>query len=390
MPDGRVFHTGRATVKSVVGYDLTRLIVGSEGTLAIITQLTLRLLPKPETKATVSAFFHDLDQAAQAVQAVLLSGMVPTALEFIDRTSLWAVDQHIGLGLPSGVEAMVLVDVDGAPEVVRGQAGRLAELLEKTGGHEVQTALDPAQAAVLWQARRAMGPAVFNLAPSKYNEDVAVPLGRLAEVIAAIQEIGHRRGLPIPTFGHAGDGNLHVNVMFDAKQPDQLEAANQAVTDIFAKVLQVGGTLSGEHGVGTSKLGFVGAEIDPVALELMYGVKRLFDPAGILNPHKAIPSRTCWREPEIPPAGVLQGGSPPHLRKIIVIARSRLLAATRQSRPARDALVLVRLSAKHLTAIAVMAQRGGLGVGNEKGGSPAAPWRSSASSSPARTPLSEE
>jgi glycolate oxidase subunit GlcD len=289
LPDGRVFSTGGATIKSVVGYDLTRLIVGSEGTLAVITGLTLRLLPKPEAKATVSAFFNSLDQAAQAVQAVLLSGIIPTALEFIDGLSLRAVESYAGLGLPSGVQAMLLIDVDGAPEVVSGQAGRLAGLLADSGGEAVKTALDPAEAAGLWRARRAMGPAVFNLAPNKLNEDVAVPLGRLAETIRAIHAIGERRGLAIPTFGHAGDGNLHVNVMYDASQPGQEEAAHQAVTDVFAKVLQVGGTLSGEHGVGTAKLGYVGAEIDPVALELMHGLKRLFDPAGILNPHKAIP-----------------------------------------------------------------------------------------------------
>lgn len=289
LPDGRVFRTGKATMKSVVGYDLTRLIVGSEGTLAIITELTLRLLPKPEAKATVSALFGELEQGAEAVQAVLRSGILPTALEFIDRTSLLAVDAYIGLGLPKGTEAMVLIDVDGAPEVVPGQAERLARVLTESGGQEVKVALDPSQAAELWRARRAMGPAVFHLAPSKFNEDVAVPLGRLAEVLRAIEEIGRHRGLPIPTFGHAGDGNLHVNVMYDAKQPDQLKAAHQAVSDVFAKVLSVGGTLSGEHGVGTCKLGYVGAEIDPVALELMRGVKKLFDPANILNPHKAIP-----------------------------------------------------------------------------------------------------
>ncbi len=289
LPDGRVFKTGRPTIKSVVGYDLTRLIVGSEGTLAVITELTLRLLPKPEAKATISALFDDLDQGAEAVQAVLLSGILPTALEFMDATSLGAVNSYIGLGLPQGIQAMVLIDVDGAPEVVSGQSERLAGLLTESGGREVRTAEDPARAEELWRARRALSPAMFNLAPDKFNEDVAVPLGRLGEVLRAVEEIGRQRGLSIPTFGHAGDGNLHVNVMYDASQPGQNEAAHQAVSDIFAKVLAVGGTLSGEHGVGTSKLGYVGAEIDPVALELMRGLKQLFDPAGILNPHKAIP-----------------------------------------------------------------------------------------------------
>lgn len=290
LPDGRVLRTGRATMKTVVGYDLTRLLVGSEGTLAVITELTLRLLPKPEAKATVNALFHDLEAAAQAVQAVLMSGITPTALEFIDPLSLRAVDAHMGLGLPPEVEAMVLIDVDGAPEVVAGQGERLARLLRDSGGHQVRLALNEAEAADLWRARRAMGPAMYNLAPSKLNEDVVVPLGRLAQTVRAIHAIGERRGLRIPTFGHAGDGNLHVNVMYDAADPEQNRQAHQAVTDIFAQVLKVGGSLSGEHGVGVTKLGYVGAELDPVAMELMRGIKRLFDPAGILNPHKAVPT----------------------------------------------------------------------------------------------------
>ncbi|BEQ16715.1 FAD-binding oxidoreductase [Desulfoferula mesophila] len=290
LPDGRVLRTGRSTMKTVVGYDLTRLLVGSEGTLAVMTELTLRLLPKPEAKATVSALFHELETAAQAVQAVLMSGITPAALEFIDSQSLGAVNAHAGLGLPPEAEAMVLIDVDGAPEVVAGQARRLARVLEEGGGRQVRLALDPAEAAELWRARRSMGPAMYNLAPNKLNEDVVVPLGRLAQAIRAIHAIGQRRGVLIPTFGHAGDGNLHVNVMYDASDPEQNRQAHQAVTDVFAQVLKVGGSLSGEHGVGNAKLGYVGAELDPVAMELMRGIKRLFDPAGILNPHKAVPT----------------------------------------------------------------------------------------------------
>lgn len=290
LPDGRILRTGRSTMKTVVGYDLTRLLVGSEGTLAVMTELTLRLLPKPEAKATVNALFHDLESAAQAVQAVLMSGIIPAALEFIDSQSLGAVNAHAGLGLPPEVQAMVLIDVDGAPEVVAGQGGRLARVLEEHGGHEVRLALGEAEAAELWRVRRSMGPAMYNLAPDKLNEDVVVPLGRLAETIRAIHAIGEKRGVLIPTFGHAGDGNLHVNVMYDAKDPEQNRQAHQAVTDVFAQVLKVGGSLSGEHGVGNAKLGYVGAELDPVAMELMRGIKRLFDPAGVLNPHKAVPS----------------------------------------------------------------------------------------------------
>ncbi|MCB2192774.1 MAG: FAD-binding protein [Deltaproteobacteria bacterium] len=290
LPDGRVLRTGRSTMKTVVGYDLTRLLVGSEGTLAVMSELTLRLLPKPEAKATVNALFHDLEAAAQAVQAVLLSGIIPAALEFIDSQSLMAVNAHAGLGLPPEAEAMVLIDVDGAPEVVAGQGERLVKVLQDSGGRQVRMALGEAEAAELWRVRRSMGPAMYNLAPNKLNEDVVVPLGRLAQTIRAIHAIGEKRGVLIPTFGHAGDGNLHVNVMYDASDPEQNRQAHQAVTDVFAQVLKVGGSLSGEHGVGSAKLGYVGAELDPVAMEMMRGIKKLFDPAGILNPHKAVPS----------------------------------------------------------------------------------------------------
>jgi glycolate dehydrogenase FAD-linked subunit len=289
LPDGRVFRTGGSNFKSVVGYDLTRLLVGSEGTLVVMTQLTMRLRPQPEAKATVRAMFDVLEDAAQAVQAVLGSGITPTACEFIDKVSLAAVNSHANLGLPPA-EAMVLIDIDGPPEVVAGQSERLAELLTKCGGGPVELASDAAEAEALWSARRALGPAMFRMADGKLNEDVAVPLGKLAQAVRGIHAIAEKQGLNIPTFGHAGDGNLHVNVMFDSKKPEEEAAAHQAVSDVFALVLSLGGTLSGEHGVGTAKLGYIGAEIDPVALELMRGLKKLFDPAGILNPRKAIPT----------------------------------------------------------------------------------------------------
>ncbi len=290
LPDGRVFVSGTPTIKSVVGYDLTRLLVGSEGTLAVITQATLRLLPQPEAQATLSGFFASLEQAADGVQAVLASGVRPVALEFMDGPSLRAVEEYAGLGLPEGKEAMILVELDGAPEVVERQARDLHGLLAGLGAEPVHLAADRAEADVLWKARRATGPATFRMAGAKLNEDIAVPLSKLAEMVRRIHEVAQRRGLTIPTFGHAGDGNLHVNVMHERDDPAQVEQAWQAVSDIFAHTIALGGTLSGEHGVGTSKLGFVGAEMDPVAIELMRGIKQVFDPAGVLNPHKKIPA----------------------------------------------------------------------------------------------------
>lgn len=289
LPDGRIFKTGGSNLKSVVGYDLTRLLVGSEGTLAVIYEITLRLLPLPESRATINAFYSDLGQAAQGVQALLSSGIRPVACEFMDAYCLQAVDSYAKLSLPKA-DAMILVDLDGPPEVVERQSGELAEILRKAGGDPVNQARDQAEVELLWKARRAMGPAVYQHGPGKLNEDLAVPLGKLAEMVKRAHKIGEDRGLIIAVFGHAGDGNLHVNVMHDPSDEKQMEQAEQAVTDLFAHTLKLGGTLSGEHGVGTTKLGFVGAETDPVALELMRSIKKVFDPAGILNPHKKLPS----------------------------------------------------------------------------------------------------
>ncbi len=286
LMDGRVFVSGASTFKSVVGYDLTRLLVGSEGTLAVLLEITLRLLPRPESKATVSGIFSDMDQATAAVQALLMSGIIPTAVELMDQRTLRAVEEFAGLGLPPQARAMVLADVDGAPEVVARQAADLAGILAKRGADTVEAAHDPRAAERLWRARRAAGPAVNRLATRKLNEDIVVPLGRLGEMTARLCRVEQERGIVLAAFGHAGDGNLHVNVMFE---PHQEEAAHQAVSDIFAHTLALGGSLSGEHGVGIRKLGYVGAEMDPVALELMRGLKAVFDPLNLLNPGKLLP-----------------------------------------------------------------------------------------------------
>ncbi len=290
LADGRVLRSGGSAIKSVVGYDLVRLLVGSEGTLAVMTELTMRLRPLPEAQATVSAYFDSLDNGARGVQEVLASGIIPVACEFMDQLCLEAVKDYAGVQVPAGAQAMLLVEVDGPPEIVERQARDLGRIMARAGGAPVEVARDREQAADLWQARRALGPAIYRMYRGKLNEDVAVPLGNLAELVRRIHQVGRRRGVAIPTFGHAGDGNLHVNVMFDPGQPGQEEAAHQAVSDVFAHTLALKGTLSGEHGVGMAKLGYVGAESDPVALELMRAIKDVFDPAGILNPHKKIPS----------------------------------------------------------------------------------------------------
>lgn len=289
LPTGRVMRSGSATMKGVVGYDLTRLLVGSEGTLAVITEMTLRLLPLPEATATLNAVFEDLDHAADAVAAVLASGVRPVALEFMDTNSLKAVQQYGGLELGQGTQAMVLVEIDGPHEVVRRQGAELKKLLAETNGRDINLAFGGPESQAIWKARKAMGPSMKMLARGKFNEDIVVPLGRMAEMVRRVQAVSEKRDILIVTFGHAGDGNLHVNVMYDPDDDEATARALAAVSDVFANTLALGGTISGEHGVGVAKLGASGAEIDPVALELMHGIKKVFDPAGILNPHKAIP-----------------------------------------------------------------------------------------------------
>jgi FAD/FMN-containing dehydrogenase len=252
-------------------------------------ELTLKLLPLPEAKSTMTAVFADLDQSTLAVKNLLLSGIRPVALEFMDGGTLKAVENYAHLGLDPKAEAMLLVELDGPPEVLNRQSDQVVDILKKAGGSPVEKAANQAEADRLWKARRSISPAMFQIAPSKLNEDIAVPLGNLAEMVRRIKNTREKRELPIVCFGHAGDGNLHVNIMHDASDSDQRARALEAVSDVFADALHLGGTLSGEHGVGLNKLGYAGAEIDHVALDLMHGIKKLFDPAGILNPHKAIP-----------------------------------------------------------------------------------------------------
>lgn len=292
LMDGRVFHTGSRTIKSVVGYDLTRLLVGSEGTLAVIVEITLRLKPLPEAKTTISAVFAHLNDASQGVEDLLASGIVPTAIEFMDDDTIRIVENYAHIGLPVGAAAMLLVDVDGPPEVVERQGRDVAELLRRVGGDPVRLARDKAEAEDLWRARRAAGPATYQMGPHKINEDIVVPLGQLPEMVRRLKEIAKQRQVTVVSFGHAGDGNIHVNIMCDQSDPDQLNKAVQARSDVFAHALALRGSLSGEHGIGISKMGFVTSETDPVALELMKGLKKTFDPKNLLNPGKMWPP-TC-------------------------------------------------------------------------------------------------
>jgi glycolate dehydrogenase FAD-linked subunit len=289
LPTGEIIKTGVQTAKGVVGYDLTRLLIGSEGTLGIITEITLKLIPLPEDRQTFLAFFNDLSLAAQAVVELFQSGVLPSILEFMDQPSIKVVEEYLHLGLPLEAQALLLIEVDGQEEVISTQAETIQQTLERLKAQRVRKASSAQEADDLWKARRSISPALFRLKPNKINEDIVVPRDKIPEAIERFQEIGSRLGLLIVSFGHAGDGNIHVNVMYDAKNPEEAAKAKTAVEEIFRAVMALGGTLSGEHGIGLTKAPYLSMELDPVSISLMKKIKQLFDPNHILNPGKIFP-----------------------------------------------------------------------------------------------------
>jgi glycolate oxidase len=283
---GQILKTGVRTSKGVVGYDLTRLLVGSEGTLGVITEMVLKLLPLPESRQTILAFFDQMTAAAQTVVRILQSRILPSVLEFMDRSSMACVEDYLHLGLPARAQAMLLIEVDGDREAVVRQGEMVQGLCRQAGAGEVKAARTLQEVDDFWRARRSISPALFRLRPDKINEDIVVPRDKIPEAVERFQKIGRRLDLLIVSFGHAGDGNIHVNVMFDGKKAGEGERARQAKVEIFKTVLELGGTLSGEHGVGLTKAPFLELELDPLPLTLMKKIKDLFDPNRILNPGK--------------------------------------------------------------------------------------------------------
>ncbi|ABW65812.1 FAD-binding oxidoreductase [Desulfosudis oleivorans] len=286
LPNGDIITTGVRTAKGVAGYDLTRLIAGSEGTLAVITEMTLRLLPLPEAVGTMTALFDDIRQAARTVSEIIRQRIVPRTLEFIDNASLGCVEKSLNLGLPITAAAMLLIEVDGAPLANTAALEKIAAICTSQGATQV-TVADTKQAAEdLWRARKAISPALFNLAPDKINEDIVVPRSRIPDMVAALEALSRQTGLTIACFGHAGDGNIHVNIMADKKDPVQAERAKEATDRLFEETLRLGGTISGEHGIGITKAPYLGKEVGGAELMLMRRIKKVFDPNGILNPGK--------------------------------------------------------------------------------------------------------
>ena len=290
LPDGRLMHTGVRTAKGVVGYDLTRLLVGSEGTLCVITKIIVKLLALPSNRKTYQVLTASLQQATSLVSEILNNNILPRTLEYMDRTALQVVEDFLPQELPPSTQALLLIEVDGDEHTVEEQGSKLLDMLADRQRYpeilEVRPAQNEQQVEDLWKARRSISPATFQLKPHKISEDVVVPRNRIAALVNFTEKLSQELGITILTFGHAGDGNIHVNIMIDKDDPVESEKGQSAKQKLFEHVMSLSGTLSGEHGVGLTKAPFLALELDDTALEVMQNLKRLFDPNNILNPGK--------------------------------------------------------------------------------------------------------
>ncbi len=287
--DGRTFRTGTYTTKGVVGYDLTRLLIGSEGTLAVITEATLKLTPLAETKRTLRALYKDMTSAAEAVARIMAQPVTPCALEFMDGQALALIRDYTDNDIPAEAGALLMIEVDGPADCIDGAAQSAKQAAEGEGALEVLVARTAEEVASLWTLRKALSPAQRTVAPKKINEDVVVPVSRMPDLIQGLQHLGEKYAITIVNFGHAGNGNIHVNLLVNPDDTEEMQRAEACLAEVFSLVLKLEGTLSGEHGIGLVKREFVPLELDPVALEMMQTIKQQFDPHGILNPGKKLP-----------------------------------------------------------------------------------------------------
>ncbi|HVN98059.1 MAG TPA: FAD-linked oxidase C-terminal domain-containing protein [Syntrophorhabdaceae bacterium] len=284
-PTGEILDVGVRTMKGVVGYDMTRLFVGSEGTLGVITKITLKLIPLPESKATILALFQEVEDAAQAVSAIIAAKVIPSTIEFMDRASVWCSEQASPMGLPQGIGGLLLIEVDGDKDSILPQVNKVKRIVTENRAVRCDVTDDPLEAERLWQARRVLSQALYNINPVKIAEDVVVPRSHIPALIRALESIGKKYAIPVLSFGHAGDGNFHVNLMIEDTD-EQRAKAEEAVKEIFAETIRLGGTLSGEHGIGTSKAAYIGMELSDEVIATLRAIKKLFDPNNILNPGK--------------------------------------------------------------------------------------------------------
>ena len=287
LPNGDIIRAGKRTIKDVAGYNVAGILIASEGTLAVITEITLKLLPKPKLKKTYMGIFKHVEDAMNAVYKSLAKGAMPVAMEFMDSLVVKALREKLNVDLPDWAGALLIGDVDGnTQEEIDYQLNILKSSFKEEGAKEFRIAQNEEESKEIWFARRNASPAITIYGSKKLNEDISVPRSKLPEALNGIYKIGEKYGVLIPCFGHAGDGNIHVNVMVDGSNEDELKRGYQAVEEVFKYVVSLGGTLSGEHGIGLSKAPFMKIAFSDAELELFRRIKKAFDPNGILNPGK--------------------------------------------------------------------------------------------------------
>lgn len=283
---GEIIKTGGKTLKNVVGYDLTKLFVGSEGTLGIVTQIVLKLLPKPEAKKTMLVQFKTIHGAARGVAEIVRAKIIPTTLEFLDAATIDCIRDISPIPLPEECRAILIIEVDGDREVIERQAVKIMDVIQPLGVLDTRIASTDAESEEIWQVRRNVSSSLRKINPDKFNEDIVVPRSKVPDMISALEGLSEKYNVPIVNFGHAGDGNIHVNIMVDLAEKGMQDTVNKVMDEVFHAALSLEGSISGEHGIGTSKMKYLGMEIDSATIGYMKKVKTAFDPNNILNPGK--------------------------------------------------------------------------------------------------------
>ncbi|PHQ89615.1 MAG: glycolate oxidase subunit GlcD [Sulfurimonas sp.] len=287
LPNGNIIRAGKRTIKDVAGYNISGILIASEGTLAILTEITLKLIPKPKMTKTAMGIFDSVSQAMEAVYKTMASGITPVAMEFLDNLTIRAVEQTFNKGLPVEAGALLVTDVDGNLEDdLDYQLGMIEKVFKENGCSEFRIAKDEKEAADLWFARRNASPSLSIYGSKKLNEDVTVPRSALPELLERFYAIGDKYNIKIPCFGHTGDGNVHTNVMVDGSDPEQIKIAYKAIEEVFQATIDLGGTLSGEHGIGLAKAPYMSMAFTDEEMDLFQSIKTAFDPNNILNPTK--------------------------------------------------------------------------------------------------------
>jgi glycolate oxidase len=276
----------------VTGYDLTRLYTGSEGTLGVITKIYLKLIPKPETTKTLMAIYDHLDDAARNVTMIIKAGIIPVTLELMDQRTIHCVEKYRKIGLPLDAEAILIIEVDGPALLVDLQAEQVAALCREQGARQVKVATNEAEREEIWVARRSVSAAVIQIKPTKISEDISVPRSEIPEMVRRLRAIADKYRLELVIFGHAGDGNLHPNILCDKNDQEEMIRVEQAVSELFHAAVELGGSLSGEHGIGIMKAPYLKLETGEAGYAVMLAIKRALDPNDILNPGKIFRGET--------------------------------------------------------------------------------------------------